>query len=129
MERSGSSRLARTPIDTDARVVYAAWSPGGRSLVYSTNGDLYVIQSDGTGTHKLAAVGGLPVALSWSPDGTKIRFSKDNRLWEIASDGTGLHLLLPGWRPSSSQWLRPLDSRWEILRIPVPRRFLCLQRL
>ena len=80
-----------------------AWSPDGKSLAYSMNGDLYVMQSDGTGNRKLAAVGGSPVALSWSPDGSKIRFSKDNRLWEMSSDGTGLHPLLPGWQPSFSQ--------------------------
>jgi DNA-binding winged helix-turn-helix (wHTH) protein len=89
---------------TDAEVASAAWTPDGRSVVYSTgNGDLDVIRSDGTGTHKLAAVGGSPVALSWSPDGSKIRFSKDNRLWELSSDGSELHPLLPGWRPSSLQ--------------------------
>jgi Tol biopolymer transport system component/DNA-binding winged helix-turn-helix (wHTH) protein len=89
---------------TGALVNSAAWSPDGRSVVYSTgNGDLDAIRSDGTGTHKLAAVGSSPVALSWSPDGSKIRFSRDNRLWEVSSDGSGLHPLLPGWRPSSSQ--------------------------
>jgi Tol biopolymer transport system component/DNA-binding winged helix-turn-helix (wHTH) protein len=88
---------------TDARVVSAAWSPDGKSVVYSTNGDLYVMKSDGTGTHKLAAVGGLPDELSWSPDGREIRFSKDNRLWEMSPDGTGLHPLLPGWHTSVSQ--------------------------
>ena len=80
-----------------------AWSPDGKSLAYSMNGDLFVMQSDGTENRKLAAVGGSPVALSWSPDGSKIRFSKDNRLWEMSSDGTGLRPLLPGWRPSFSQ--------------------------
>ena len=90
---------------TDTWVVAsAAWSPDGKSVVYSPgNGDLDVIRSDGTGTRKLAALGGLPDALSWSPDGSKIRFSSDNRLWEMSSDGTGLHPLLPSWRPSSSQ--------------------------
>jgi Tol biopolymer transport system component/DNA-binding winged helix-turn-helix (wHTH) protein len=89
---------------TDAWVDSAAWSPDGKSVIYSAgNGDLYVIGSDGTGTRKLAAVGGLPDALSWSPDGSKIRFSRDNRLWEMSSDGSGLHPLLPGWRTSSSQ--------------------------
>ena len=89
---------------TDAWVDSAAWSPDGKSVVYSPgDGDLDVIRSDGTGTRKLAAVGGLPGALSWSPDGSKIRFSRDNRLWEMSSDGSGLHPLLPGWRPSSSQ--------------------------
>src|ERR1039457_607567 len=89
---------------TDTWVNSAAWSPDGRSVVYSPgDGDLDVIRSDGTGTRKLAAIGGLPDALSWSPDGSKIRFSRDSRLWEMSSDGTGLHPLLPSWRPSSSQ--------------------------
>jgi Tol biopolymer transport system component/DNA-binding winged helix-turn-helix (wHTH) protein len=85
----------------DVWVDSAAWSPDGKSVVYSTgNGDLYVIRSDGTGAHKLAAVGGVPGPLSWSPDGSKIRISRDHRLWEVSSDGSGLHPLLPGWRPS-----------------------------
>jgi len=77
---------------TDARVLHsAAWSPDGKSVVYSMeNGDLSVTGSDGTGTRKLAAVG-LTGPLSWSPDGSKIRFSRDNRLWEVSSDGSGLH--------------------------------------
>ncbi len=89
---------------TDDWVNSAAWSPDGKSVVYGPgNGDLNVIRSDGTGIRKLAALGGLPDALSWSPDGSRIRFSKDNRLWEMSSDGSGLHPLLPGWRPSSTQ--------------------------
>ncbi len=85
-------------------IASAAWSPDGKSVVYSPgNGDVDVIGSDGTGTRKLVALGGLPTELSWSPDGSKIRLSWDNRLWEMSSDGSGLHPLLPGWRPSSSQ--------------------------
>ncbi|WP_051979345.1 serine/threonine-protein kinase [Edaphobacter aggregans] len=39
-------------------VASAAWSPDGKSVVYSLeNGDLSVTGSDGTGTRKLAAVG------------------------------------------------------------------------
>jgi Tol biopolymer transport system component/DNA-binding winged helix-turn-helix (wHTH) protein len=85
---------------TGAMVLSAAWSPDGKSVAYSMNGDLYVIESDGTENRKLAAVGGSVLALNWSPDGSKIRFSKDNRLWEMSSDGTGLHPLLPGLRRS-----------------------------
>ena len=88
----------------DVWVNSAAWSPDGKSVVYSAgDNDLYVLQSDGTANRKLADVGGPSNTLSWSPDGSKIRLSWENRLWEMSSDGSGLHPLLPGWRPSSSQ--------------------------
>jgi Tol biopolymer transport system component/DNA-binding winged helix-turn-helix (wHTH) protein len=89
---------------TGTLIASAAWSPDGKSVVYSpANGDLDIIRSDGTGNRKLASPGGYPDWLSWSPDGSRIRFSSDNRLWEMSSDGSGLHQLLPGWRPMFSQ--------------------------
>lgn len=83
-----------------------AFSPDGNSAAYATpEGDIYRVQSDGTGARKLAAVGGKAFNIAWSPDGGYIRFSnsRDNKLWEISSDGTGLHQLLPGWRGSTAQ--------------------------
>ncbi len=86
---------------TDVWVNSAAWSPDGKSVVYSTgNGDLYFIRSDGTGVRKLADVGGSTDTLSWSSDGSRIRFFKNSRPWEMSSDGSRLHPLLPDWRPS-----------------------------
>jgi eukaryotic-like serine/threonine-protein kinase len=79
----------------------AAWSPDGKLVAYSTpNGDLNLINSDGTGARKLASVGGIASSISWSPDGGTIRFSKDRALWEITASGSNLHALLPGWNPS-----------------------------
>ena len=80
----------------------ATWSPDAKSVVYSTaDGDLNLINSDGTGNHRLAHVGvsGAP-RIDWSPDGATIRFITDHRLWEISADGTNPHELLPNWRPS-----------------------------
>jgi Tol biopolymer transport system component len=75
----------------------AVWSPDGKSVVYSTEeGDLDVVQSDGSGAHKLAAVGGLGHFLRWSPDGKTIRFTIHGAFWEISSNGSNLHQLLPG---------------------------------
>ena len=51
-------------------------------MAYTTpNGDLNVVNSDGTGAHKLASVGGDAFPLSWSPDGSTIRFSRDLNLF------------------------------------------------
>ncbi len=94
----GSLRQLLTAVGINS----AAWSPDGKSVVYNTGkNDIYVIRSDGTGTRKLADVGGPASTLSWSPDGSKIRFFKDSRLWEMSSDGSGLHALLQDWQPSS----------------------------
>jgi Tol biopolymer transport system component/DNA-binding winged helix-turn-helix (wHTH) protein len=95
---AGSLRQLMTGVGATS----AAWSPDGKSVVYSTGSNgVYVIQSDGTGSRKLADVGGNASTLSWSPDGRNVRFFKDGRLWEMSSDGSGLRALLPGWRPSS----------------------------
>ena len=79
-----------------------SWSPDGKSIVYAAaNGDINLMQSDGTGAHKLMSVGGATDwHFSWSPDGRVIRFFKDGSLWEMSSSGSNLRQLLPGWRPS-----------------------------
>jgi Tol biopolymer transport system component/predicted Ser/Thr protein kinase len=81
------------------------WSPDGKSIVYGTaNGDINLVQSDGTGTHRLASAGGVPDPhFSWSPDGRTIRFFRDGLLWEMSSSGSNLHQLLSGWRTSDAK--------------------------
>ena len=81
------------------------WSPDGKLVAYTTpNGDLKVVNSDGSGAHKLASVGDEAYVLSWSPDGSTIRFSKNlESLWEVTSSGSNLHQFLPGWHPSEEK--------------------------
>ena len=95
----GSHRYLADGID-------ATWSPDDKSVAYTMpNGDLNLINSDGTGAHKLASVGGAAYPLRWSPDGSTIRFSRDNlgSIWGIASSGSNLHQLLAGWHPSEEK--------------------------
>ena len=80
----------------------AGWSPDGKSILYTTaNGDINIMQSDGTGAHKLASAGGVPDSFGLSPDGRTIRFFRDNSLWEMSSSGSNLHTLLAGWHTSN----------------------------
>jgi Tol biopolymer transport system component/DNA-binding winged helix-turn-helix (wHTH) protein len=80
----------------------ATWSPDGK-IVYTRDHDLYEAQRDGTGSHKLASVAGLPVWPRWSPDGKVLRFTEhepkkdSSSLWEVAADGSQLHPILPDW--------------------------------
>jgi Tol biopolymer transport system component/DNA-binding winged helix-turn-helix (wHTH) protein len=110
---------------TGVGITSAAWSPDGKSVVYSSgNNNIYVILSDGTGNRKLADVGGVASTLSWSPDGSKIRFFKASRLWEISSDGFGARELLPAWQPSSpmccGHWNS--DGRFFVFLLQYPSR-------
>jgi serine/threonine protein kinase/Tol biopolymer transport system component len=84
---------------------FATWSPDGKLVAYTTpNGDLNLVTSGGTGTRKIASVGGEVYLLSWSPDGRMIRFDRNLRsLWEITSSGSSLHQLLLNWRPSEDK--------------------------
>ncbi len=50
----------------DATFASGTWSPDGKFVAYSTlNGDINIINSDGTGAHKLASVGGAALPISW----------------------------------------------------------------
>ena len=77
----------------------ATFSPDGNTIAYSTGyGEIWLVQSDGTGNHKLASTGGDAEYLRWSPDGKVIRFNRDEVLWEISANGSSLHEVLPGWQ-------------------------------
>ncbi len=94
-----------------ARANDAAWSPDGKTVLYSNvHGDLYTIPSAGGDSHLLLASSApsgwlLRVSsLQWSPRGDKIRFVRDGRYWEISLDGSNAHELLPGWHSADSKF-------------------------
>ena len=85
-----------------ARHLVSGWE--ARGILHTRTATSISCNSDGTGAHKLASVGGAAYPLSWSPDGSTIRFSRDlNSLWEITSSGSNLHQLLAGWHPSEQK--------------------------
>ncbi|UWZ87010.1 winged helix-turn-helix domain-containing protein [Occallatibacter riparius] len=109
-----SVAITGNPLRQLGQAVGAAWSPDGKRLVYTWRGEIFVVRSDGTEVHQIAATKSFKDAasdsdmnwvvegsMSWSPDGTRIRFTRLHELWEVSPDGTGLHAVLPGWKPSS----------------------------
>jgi Tol biopolymer transport system component/DNA-binding winged helix-turn-helix (wHTH) protein len=82
----------------------ASYSPDGSSVVYTTlEGDIWLVQTDGTGARKLGPTGAKADWPALSPDGGTTRFSRDDGIWEISSNGSNLHPLLPGWHTSGAQ--------------------------
>ena len=96
--------------DGDKGGIYgAAWAPDGESAAYSTsNGDIHLMHTDGTGARVLGTVpyrtdNAMFEQISWSSDGKTIRFDRNNRIFEVSLDKVGARPFLPGWRPTSWQ--------------------------
>jgi len=88
----------------------ATWAPDGQHIVYARSSSLYACNADGSGSHELVAVSGIPFAPRFSPDGRRLRFTirnteqRTSSLWEITPDGKNLHPVLPDWNKPSQEF-------------------------
>jgi WD40 repeat protein len=83
----------------------ASGGPGGKLVFMTTSGgDIYTINADGSGLHRLVS-GGLDPALS--PDGRQVAFTRwglDEGLYVINIDGSGERQVLPAKQAKSPAW-------------------------
>ena len=118
-------------VDSPAHDVHPTWSPDGTRLVYyhddahwedgrgpfggrwrpNWNGDLYLVNVDGSGLTRLTDLPGDAGPADWSPDGRHILLSSlhqgNSEIYVINADGTGLRNLTnnpaqdfhPKWSP------------------------------
>ena len=84
------------------------FSPDGRRIAFTSNrdqqGEIYVMNANGTGQKRLTRRPGDDWAPDFSPDGTNIAFHQlPGTIWTMNADGTGLRRLTRGtdadWRP------------------------------
>ena len=84
------------------------FSPDGRRIAFTSNreqqGEVYVMNADGSGQKRLTRRAGDDWAPDFSPDGKRLSFTQlPAMIWTINADGTGLRKLTAGtdadWRP------------------------------
>ena len=112
MKQDGSNlqQLTNGPFDDDSPAV----SPDGSRIAFQRDGDIYVMNADGTGIRRITFEGGIHPTLS--PDGTKIALggAVGKGILVISADGGGsvtrlTHLGVedsdysPAWSPDGQQ--------------------------
>lgn len=88
----------------------AAFSPDAKAIACIRSKALWMMDSDGAQSRKVADLPEGSGWLAWSPDGQRLRFTvgqllnnRETSIWEIASDGRNLHQVFPGWSHPASE--------------------------
>jgi Tol biopolymer transport system component/DNA-binding winged helix-turn-helix (wHTH) protein len=102
-----------------------AWSADGRQIAFANGPELFVADTDGGDSHKIATTHGNAFWLRWSPDSARIRLTvidpKNGKstLWECKPDGTDLHSLLLSRDKQADEccgeWTK--DGRYFVYRV------------
>lgn len=89
------------------------YSPDGRRVAFCLteggNTDIWVMNADGSGAHRVTKDPSIDVSPTWSPDGTKIAFTSDRagtpQLYVMSADGSGVRrLTFQGNYNQTPQW-------------------------
>jgi TolB protein len=96
-----------------------SWSPDGKQIAFwswrNNEGDIYIMNANGSALHRLTSLGGVYSGPSWSPDGKQIAFaaSKDKNIdiYVMDADGSNVRRLTnelrdddrPTWSPDGKQ--------------------------
>lgn len=118
---AGQRRLTDREADASspARLFFQvdpAWSPDGAEIAFASRRrgsfDIYVMNTDGTGTRRLTSARAWDNHPTWSPDGSRIAFARNEAdIYVMSSDGTGVRRISDDSASESEPAWSP-DGRW-----------------
>ena len=87
---TGARQVSTDPENIASNDTDPAWSPDGSKIAFVRNGELHVMNADGSGRRVLVGPGS-PSRVAdpeWSPSGSEIAFSANNQIWAVGASGT-----------------------------------------
>lgn len=111
-----------------------AWSPDGRKIAFSRNGDIWVMNAAGSEKERVTTHAGTETDPAWSPDGTRLAFSSDrtstpgapssigSEIWQVNYPkpyGNAIRVVAAATHPDYTLFGRPPaflsvhDARWS----------------
>lgn len=111
----GASRSRLGEIDVELDGPNLDWSPDGSRLVFGRDGDLHVVDADGSGEERITNARGRDGSPRWLPDGSRIVFQRtrggDSQLWSVSPDGSAAQNLTPSIEDSYLPTVSPAGTR------------------
>jgi Tol biopolymer transport system component len=108
------SHVVRLTTNDVPQDVYPAWSPDGRKIAWSSAGEIWVMNADGSGKTRLTNNSVADWQPAWSPDGTKIAFERQLQgVWVMNADGSDETQIFggasPAWSPDGGRIALTID--------------------
>jgi Tol biopolymer transport system component len=121
------------------------WKSDGTKIAFVRGGDIWVMNADGSGQHRLTHDTTAETNPVWAPDGTKIAFQvgpgtlpeRGTSMGVMNADGTGRHPMLrlrqfvgqsgPNWKPDCSVKPHRENGTWVIGGTPGPD-LICFEK-
>ncbi|TMD47031.1 MAG: hypothetical protein E6I86_10500, partial [Chloroflexi bacterium] len=115
MKQNGTEQEQVTHLNgVNGSAIFPDFSPDGSMIVFGTqlSGDIWVVNSDGSGATQLTSGPNVDLFPAWSPDGSKIVFIRNGQVWTINTNGGGATQLtfdpapkgqVPDWSPDGGK--------------------------
>src|SRR5713101_2685107 len=124
MKQDGTKQEQVTHLNgVNGNAIFPDFSPDRSKIVFGTqiSGDIWVVNSDGSGATQLTSGPDVDLFPAWSPDGSKIVFIRNGQVWTMNTNGSDQHPVFadPSTIEFGTAW-SPTGDQIAFVSFPAP---------